>query len=79
MERYFQKRFGRTPQNWLDEQRMIAAQILLLEGKAPKWVRMHLGFKDDSTFYRQFRRHFAMTPIEMVKLSRRRNSAFCRY
>jgi AraC-like DNA-binding protein len=75
IERYFIKEFGRTPQDWLDEQRMIAARRLLLETQSPKHVASELGFRQISHFHRHFKRYYGMTPVEYLVLQTRLNPA----
>jgi AraC-like DNA-binding protein len=66
LQRKFNFLFGRSPQNWLNEQRIIAAQQLLLSGEPIKTVAFDLGFKRVSHFYRQFKCRSHMTPLEFV-------------
>jgi len=67
LERHAQTTFGCPPQQWLDEQRMIAADILLREAETIKEVALQLGFSQSSHFCRQFRKHFGLTPTQFLK------------
>ena len=62
LQRYFQEEMGRTPQDWLHEQRMIAARKLLLEARSIKLVAMSLRFKELSNFCHQFKKHYGVSP-----------------
>jgi AraC-like DNA-binding protein len=66
LERIFRKQFARSPQSWLNEQRLFAAQILLLSGKPVKEVALGLGFKHSSHFCRQFKLTKKLTPSDFV-------------
>lgn len=45
LQRYFRTRFKRSPQDWLNERRVLAAQRLLLSGDPVKKVSLDLGYK----------------------------------
>jgi len=62
LERDFRREFNRTPQHWLNEQRLKAAQQLLLAGEPVKKVAYELGFKQVSHFCRQFKSQNHQTP-----------------
>lgn len=66
LERYFQEDFGRTPRDWLFEQRLIAARYLLMENTSVKSVGLRLHFKQPSHFTRAFKRVYEMTPTEFL-------------
>jgi AraC-like DNA-binding protein len=76
VERYFQRNFGRTPQNWLAEQRMVDARMLLLETESVKCAALHLGFKQESHFCREFKRVNGMTPTKFLLRAQRANREF---
>lgn len=78
LERHFRRDMGRSPQDWLNEQRMIAARWLLLEAKSVKRVAMELGFKQLSHFCRQFKACYGISPSEFVRIRANLN-AKCRY
>lgn len=66
LQRDFRRNFGRTPQDWLNEQRIKSAQQLLLSGQPVKKVALELGFKQVSHFCRQFKSLNNMTASEFV-------------
>lgn len=66
LERIFHKQIACSPQNWLNEQRLFAAQMLLLSGKSVKEVAFGLGFKHSSHFCRQFKDATRLTPSNFV-------------
>lgn len=66
LEREFQKTRGRSPQKWLDEQRIASARKMLLEGLSVKCVALELGYKQSSHFCRHFKERNGMTPSEFV-------------
>lgn len=62
LERYFEGDLGRSPQDWLNEQRMVAARYLLAEIPLVKTVGIKLGYKRLSHFSRDFKRCYGITP-----------------
>jgi AraC-like DNA-binding protein len=73
LERFCRRELGRAPEEWLSEQRIIAARSLLLETDSIKKVAMELGFKQLSHFCRQFKKVYGMTPSEFLLAQDRRN------
>jgi AraC-like DNA-binding protein len=69
LQRYFQRTYARTPQDWLNEQRLQTAPTKLLTGQPIKVVASELGFKQSSHFCREFKAYHQMTPSEFVALS----------
>src|SRR5262249_39702852 len=72
LQRRFREELSRSPQCWLDEQRIVAAEKLLILGYQVKRVAFDLGFKQSSHFCRQFKSRKQMTPSEFV-MSHSRN------
>jgi len=66
LQREFRRRFGMTPQQWLDERRLKAAGPMLLSGEPVKKVAYDLGFKQTSHFCRKFKFQHRMTPREYI-------------
>lgn len=77
LQREFCRYLGRSPQDWLNEQRIEAARQLLLSGLPVKRVAYELGFKQSSHFCRQFKEAGNLTPSEFV-LTRMRAGDECR-
>lgn len=69
LQREFQRIHRRTPQAWLNEQRILAARQLLLAGHPVKNVAQDLGYKQSSHFCRQFKQYNLMTPSEFAQLN----------
>src|SRR5437868_5891131 len=67
LQREFRRCFGRAPQDWLNERRLLAAQRLLLSGEPIKKVASDLGYKEIAHFYHQFKAANRMTPAEFVR------------
>jgi AraC family transcriptional regulator len=66
LQRHFRRNFHCSPQNWLNERRLVAAQSLLLSGESVKKVALDLGFKQPSHFCRQFKSRIKMTPSQFT-------------
>src|SRR5256885_12321421 len=66
LQREFRRAILRSPQEWLNERRLLAARELLLSGESVKKVALDLGFKQPSHFCRQFKALYHMTPSEFV-------------
>lgn len=70
LERLFQRELNRTPQDWLNEQRIDAAWRLLMLGGSVKSVAFELGFKQVSHFCRQFKAYKRVTPSQFLNCNR---------
>ncbi len=64
LENYFMEDFGRSPHNWLTEQRMIAARKLLGASDSIKEVAFTLKYKQLSHFCREFKKCYGITPTD---------------
>jgi AraC-like DNA-binding protein len=75
LQRKFREKLNRTPQEWLDEQRIEEAKQLLQSGESVKKIAYDLGFKQASHFCRQFKSRNGVTPSEFAALqdARRHN------
>lgn len=62
LQRDFRHQLGRSPQDWLNEQRILAAQHGLRQGDPIKKVAMDLGYKQTSHFCRKFKNFTGVTP-----------------
>lgn len=67
LQRIFRHEFDRTPRDWLNEQRILAAQESLLAGDPIKKVAFDLGFKQISHFCRKFKVTSGVTPNQFRK------------
>ena len=67
LHRYTRELFGRSPQDWLDEQRLKIAVGLLVKHRSIKTVTHHLGFKQVSHFSREFKFHYGVSPTEFLE------------
>lgn len=65
LQRKFKKSLGRTPQDWLNEERMKAAYRLLQDSESVKEVAFELGFKQVSHFCRAVKNRYGKTPTEI--------------
>jgi len=66
LQRRFKMAHDRCPQDWLNEERILAAQHLLLQFQVVKIAASELGYKDETTFYRHFKRAMGMTPRSYI-------------
>lgn len=67
LQRVCRLRVGRSPQEWLNEQRIASAKDLLLSGNlSVREVAFGLGFKEVSHFCRQFKLRSHSTPSEFA-------------
>ena len=69
LERYFNHDFNRSSQDWLNEQRMIAARYIMLEAESVKSVAIQLGFKRASHFSREFKRCYGVCPSKYKSIT----------
>jgi AraC-like DNA-binding protein len=74
LERYFSELFGRAPQDWLDELRLVQAAVFLAQGMAIKEVAWNLQFSDVAHFSRRFKRYHGCSPSTFVRIYYRRRS-----
>ena len=66
LERYFQARYKRSPQEWLDELRLHEAPDMLRARKHVKEVAFELGFVHPSHFIRKFKQIYHCTPLKFA-------------
>ncbi len=66
LRRYTRNIFGRSPQNWLNEQRLVHAAEMLKRTRTAKAVAFQLGFKQPSHFSREFKRHYGVSPTRFL-------------
>ena len=66
LRREFQRELGRSPRDWLNDRRILAAKQLLLSGEKEKNVAPALGFQHVSYFCYFFKARTGMTPGEFI-------------
>ncbi len=66
LERKFRLELNRTPEDWLNERRIVVSRRLLMVGLSVKAVAIELGFKQTSHFCRRFKALHQITPTEFV-------------
>jgi AraC-like DNA-binding protein len=64
IQRELQQDLGRSPEEWLNEQRMVAARHLVLTGMQMKQIAALLGYNDPALFSRQFKAEYGVSPRE---------------
>jgi AraC-like DNA-binding protein len=69
--RAFHRTVGLPPHQYHLQLRLSRARALLATGASPAEVALHLGFADQSHFYRAFKRAFGITPGAHMALFRR--------
>ena len=69
LRRYTRASFGRSPQNWLNEQRLVQAAEMLKRLRMAKTVAFQLGFKQPSHFSREFKLHYGVSPTRFLAWS----------
>jgi AraC-like DNA-binding protein len=73
--RYTQSVFGRSPQEWLDVQRLNDARERLKTVRCVKAVAFELGFKQISHFTREFKSLHGLTPTAFLAAADFRQSS----
>jgi AraC-like DNA-binding protein len=58
--------FGRGPQEWLHDLRLLAAGQMLRDCRSAKRVALDLGFKQISHFSREFKLFYGLTPTAFL-------------
>jgi AraC-like DNA-binding protein len=66
LRRYTQASFGRSPQDWLNEQRLVRAAKMLKRMRTVKTVASQLGFKQLSHFSREFKLQYGVPPTKYL-------------
>jgi len=67
LQRIFATTIGCAPQEWLQQQRMLAARQLLVTHRSIKETAYSLGFSSPSQFTRDFRSQFGKTPTSFLR------------
>jgi len=58
--------FQSSPQDWLNEQRLVQASKMLKKLRSVKIVAFELGFKQVSHFSREFKLRYGITPTAFL-------------
>ena len=64
----FRQKMGTSFYRCVTQQRLIAAKVLINEGKALEDVSRAVGFADYSSFYRAFKKEYGITPRQFTQL-----------
>ena len=64
LNRMFKKATGTTAWDYIVVKRLLMARSLLSEGMVPTDVYLKCGFRDYTTFFRAYKKHFGSTPKE---------------
>jgi AraC-like DNA-binding protein len=67
LERYTLKLFGRSPQRWLNGQRINKSPQILKNELLVKTAAFELGFKQASHFSREFKLRYGMSPRAFLR------------
>jgi len=68
-KRDFHKAFEMTPQKWLTQKRLeLAHYHIVVKNRKPVEVYLETGFENLSHFSYAFKKHFGLTPTELIKL-----------
>ena len=68
LERFFLKKIGQSPRNWLADQRQSHAIKLLHSGFSVKETANSLGYKHATHFSREFKQHWGRCPTTKESL-----------
>lgn len=66
LRRYTHTDFGCSPQDWLNEQRLVRAGKMLKRLRSVKVVAFRLGFKQVSHFSREFKLQYGIAPTAFL-------------
>ena len=62
--RCFKRELHQTPKRYITQKRLLLAKQRISQGEKPVEVYQSLGFRDYTTFYRNYLSHFGHTPSE---------------
>ena len=69
--RRFKEELHSTPKKYINDKRLLAAQVRLGLGEAPSAVYEKCGFRDYTSFYRSYVKYFGHSPSEENKGKRK--------
>jgi AraC-like DNA-binding protein len=67
LQRYTRELFNNSPQEWLDERRLVDASILLQGNDLVKTIAYELGFKTVAHFSKKFKIRYGISPMAYKK------------
>lgn len=67
LRRVFEDGIGIGPKDWLRQERMVAARLLLREGSPIKEVAIDLGFTTSKMFSRDFQLFYGLKPTDFQR------------
>jgi AraC-like DNA-binding protein len=70
LERSTHKHLGKTPQNWLNGERLIAALGMMKPHCRVKIIAYQLGFKQPSHFSREFKHYYGVSPKSLLAIGK---------
>ncbi|MRI59007.1 MAG: hypothetical protein C6H99_05830, partial [Epsilonproteobacteria bacterium] len=71
LRKLFFNRYGKSPKEWLDEQRMKKAALLLRTSEqSVAQIATECGFATSSWFIERFKKYYQMTPLQYRKENR---------
>jgi len=65
--RLFKNELHQTPAKYIASKRLLLAERMISDGECATAVYEKCGFKDYTTFYRNYRAHFGHTPSETIR------------
>jgi len=71
LQRCIRRLFERSPQDWLNEQRLVLAAEMLPDCDSLKGLAYELGYKNESHFCHQFKRHYGRSPKDFLRQKNR--------
>lgn len=72
-ERHVHRSIGLAPKEWLKLERAVRARNLLREGRALKFIAWDLKFADTSSFCREFKQVYKITPKQFQEKEKARS------
>ena len=67
LRRVFEDGIGISPKEWLRQERMVAARLLLREGQSIKGISSDLGFSSSKVFSRDFQFFHGVKPTDFQR------------
>lgn len=74
LQRYFADCFGKAPQSWLDDLRLIKAVHMLTNGTYVKEAAAQLNFRDVPHFSNRFKQYYGCSPSRFISIYAQRQA-----